>query len=194
MKPAPQTIITVFGRKGFGKTQFLRYYIHKHPSRDYIIFDHFHEHEPGADSVVIYRLSDFEHADPDKHRYLIRGPVPFEDFWDFAASCRGMTVVFDEVDKCCTAGDLPGGLNDIVQYGRHLDVSLLVAARRPSRVNRSVTSQSDFIVSYNLQEPRDLAYLAEFCGDAYARAASTLRNGECIIYPEADWQAAEKSF
>jgi DNA helicase HerA-like ATPase len=74
-------------------------------------------------------------------------------------------------------------LNKIIQYGRHKNVGLIGSARRPSRVVRDLTANASSVIIYNIQEPRDLKYLEEFCGKDFAFMAQYLDIGEYVHYP-----------
>lgn len=183
-------IISVFGVKGSGKTNWIKYYIYHHPELRFLIVDHHLEYELNDKTILIRSVADLaSHEDTNFSRYnqvLLRGKINYEEFWKFAATCRRWVIVFDEIDKCCSSSWLPEGLYDICQFGRHLQVDLIGGARRPANVHRDVTSQSDEIIVHKIREPRDLKYIHDFCGEFAARRAPTLAVGEFIRFPVDD--------
>jgi len=184
------TAIIIFGRKGYGKTVWMRYYIQKNPERKFIIFDHQFEYDIDDRTIVVNSLQDFKHLGMysmhNKNKIIIRGRINFENFWIFAATCRGYWIGFDEIDKCCSPTYIPEGLNEICQYGRHHGVNLMVAARRPGMVNRNLTSQADHIICFNIREPRDLKYIQDYAGPEIAEKLPTLEVLEFVRYPEGE--------
>ena len=76
-------------------------------------------------------------------------PGPFTD----------ATVILDEVDMLCTAGQAHPALHRLIHYGRHQRVNLVATARRPQDMYRGLTSQADTIVAFRADELLDLEYL-----------------------------------
>lgn len=197
-------VVMVFGIKGSGKTNFIKHYIYTHPEERYIIYDHQYEHRIDKYSVLIHNLQELRHIDLNrgltrKNKIIMRGKLglsstkAFDTFWLFAASCHGWTIVFDEIDKCCSAHYIPAGLYDIVQFGRHTRVSLLCGARRPANVHHDITSQANLIITHRISEPRDLKYIADYCGQEVAEMAPKLELGEFVRYPQPeDTMGAER--
>jgi hypothetical protein len=58
--------------------------------------------------------------------------------------------------------------------GRHSGLSLLCATQRPAQCGRMVTSQSQYIITFNMSEPGDLKWLERAGGRAFADAARRL--------------------
>lgn len=54
---------------------------------------------------------------------------------------------------------IDAGVMGAISYGRHFRISALLAARRPTEVNKIVTSQAHVIAAFQQHEPRDIEYL-----------------------------------
>lgn len=182
------TIISVFGVKGSGKTNWIKYYIYTHPEKKYLIVDHHYEHKVDNRTVLInsvYDLAYHEHTDFNRYnKVILRGKVDYNEFWTFAETCRTWCIVFDEIDKSCSPTSIPIGLYNICQFGRHIQVDLIAGARRPANVHRDVTSQSDLIIVHRVREPRDIKYVQDFCGEEIAKICPNLKLGEFVRYPQ----------
>jgi hypothetical protein len=72
------------------------------------------------------------------------------------------TLIVEEADKFMNAYGMDESLKSLINYGRHACINLLFIARRASAVNRLVTSQSNFIVSFRQSEKIDVAYMRNF--------------------------------
>lgn len=78
-------------------------------------------------------------------------------------------LVIEEAHTLCSPSDLPGPLKRLVAIGRHRRISQLYVTQRPSMVNRLVTSQSDWLVAFHQEEPRDVQYLVARFGVEFER-------------------------
>lgn len=58
--------------------------------------------------------------------------------------------------------------------GRHSGLSLLCATQRPAQCGRMVTSQSQYIITFNMSEPGDVRWLEKAGGRAFADTARRL--------------------
>lgn len=180
-------IIVVFGRRGFGKTTWIKYFIFENPNQRYLIMDHFHEYDVDEHSCVITSLEELEYLEfspyDNVNKIIFRGEVEFDSIFATACEMQNVVVVFDEIDMVCSPYGIDDNLNRIIQYGRHLNVGLIGASRRPANVHRNLTSQAMEIICFNIQEPRDLKYIADFCGENIANNLPNLKVGEFMKFP-----------
>ena len=75
---------------------------------------------------------------------------------------RNTWIVIDEVDRYCTPHQIRPGLEWLINCGRHFNLSILAASRRPHKVHRDLTAQADVIVVHQMHEARDLEYMSDF--------------------------------
>lgn len=75
-----------------------------------------------------------------------------------------INLAIDEIDMAVNrAYQPPLAIRELAAYGRHNKVGLVVAARRPANIPRSITSQADFIFTFQQHEPGDIKYFKD-CG------------------------------
>ena len=73
------------------------------------------------------------------------------------------TIIIEESDKFMGSAhyDINDDIKDVINYGRHWGQNLVFIARRPARLNKDVTSQSNCIVSFKQTESRDVNSLKQ---------------------------------
>lgn len=99
-------------------------------------------------------------------------------------------LVWDEVDRL-TAGRLDGMAYQIINQGRHRDLRVLAASRRPRWVPRDLTASAKMICAFRTTEPRDLEYLRDTMGEA-ARGLPQLGDHEYLRWTD-DGQVARET-
>jgi hypothetical protein len=89
-----------------------------------------------------------------------------------------MIFGIDELDMLCgpSWGDsrMPPEFYYLVNYGRHVRVSMLATARRPMSVARGFTSQCLEMRLFGMSERADLKYFEDYIGAADAARLATL--------------------
>ncbi len=106
----------------------------------------------------------------------------------FALELRGVTLVLDELDQVCGGKRwLSQAAQEIVHYGRHLQISLLGGFRRTQNVHEDLISQADvaFIFRHSTSAPRDIDALADRFGTDYAERAKTLDPMQFLVWRDA---------
>ena len=88
-----------------------------------------------------------------------------------------MIFAVDELDKLCGPrfGDcrMAPGLYYLVNYGRHVRVSMIATARRPRAVARGYTAEAEMRL-FNLKERADIDYFEDLIGEENAARLRTL--------------------
>jgi hypothetical protein len=79
-------------------------------------------------------------------------------------ACGRLVYAIDEVDRVCSAGWMPNGLDYLVNQGRHVQVSMVCTSRRPAQIARELTSQAHLFYCFKTTEPNDLRYLENYLG------------------------------
>lgn len=155
-------ITCIFGKKGYGKSYRISKLVPEIPGT-VIIVDPLAEY--GALGLTVQDPGDIVQAIKGGYHRIRFLP---EEGFDFNLLCLlcyrmgNLTLVVDEISMFQETSMLPAGLGCIVQYGRHKQVSLIVASRRPAEVNRLITSQADEFWVFGISEKRDLDYLANY--------------------------------
>lgn len=146
--------------------------------------------------VVLYdtlrekTYNDFQRLDkfPELCRLLARDPAILRVAysWDGTAAreldfervcravycCTRLTFAVEEVDQYCAPTWLPTYLDQIVSLGRHRDLSLWVASRRPKEIHPLIRSQANRVTSFCQTEDADLQWCRQVIGDLADRLPS----------------------
>jgi len=86
---------------------------------------------------------------------------------EYAKRTPGLLYAVDEIDKFCNPSEPLGPeLNEIVEYGRHRNISMSCTTRRPHKVSRNLTAQCAELRIFRTNEPRDKKYFQDFIGTA----------------------------
>lgn len=164
-------ISVVLGRRGYGKTTYIKKELLPRAGGRVLLFDTLGEYGDVVSSFTT--LETFIAAVYQKQQTLFRlAFVPISEDLNFAFSyfCRiawalgDLTMVIDEVDIVTSPVSVPEEFSKIIRYGRHRSISVIAASRRAAEVPRILTSQADEIVSFNQSEPNDVDYLKKYVG------------------------------
>lgn len=167
------TITTVCGRKGSGKT----YMCHEimEMERRVFVLDTTGDYGDGA--TVVWGRDDCIRAmvkadKMKKFRLALRVMQREEmlDLLELAWECPETYLIIEETSMLCSATSLPDQLATLVRYGRHRAISQIYITRRPAELPRDLTAQSDIICTFQQGEPRDLEYLRGYGFDSRAVA------------------------
>lgn len=102
------------------------------------------------------------------------------------APLPGTLVVVEEADTVWGPMGKHRGFSDLVNVGRHFQVSLVAISRRPRRLNRDVTANADELIIGRMQEPADREYLRELVGDRIADAIETLGEHDFVTWRDGE--------
>jgi hypothetical protein len=177
-----ETLIYVAGRKGRGKSTFLRATVIDMAANDlarFAVLDTTREWTAHELSKWTKHLAPAQRKNLAKNLRVCPGPSwPLEAFCDYVRASAPCVAVVDEIDLFAPnhAGGLQAGsgLHGFVNYGRHWNVGLLCASRRPARVHADIPALADRVVLFQLSSPRDLAWCEELGGESLARDVRTL--------------------
>lgn len=174
------TVTTVLGRKGSGKTTLVQEIIREHPRA--VMFDPCGEYGANVGARIVTgfpaaarALADVSRRPRERWRLSLR----VDDLEDQLALLRiawyleRYLLVIEEAGELCTPQHLPPEISRLLRMGRHHRISQVYVGQRPSTVHRLVTSQSDLIVSFQQHEERDVDYLRATIGPG-AEAVRTL--------------------
>lgn len=93
----------------------------------------------------------------------------------------GVCVQCDEIDVIAPASGTAPEFTQAIARGRHHRLSLLLATRRPAECSRMISSQADMLVSFAMHEPRDVRWLRDSGGEAFAAAVRHLPRYSCAV-------------
>jgi len=118
------------------------------------------------------------------------------DLLELIGKMTHLTVIVEETSRYSSSAFLPPPLEFLTRYGRHSAINTLWLARRASEIPRDLTANSDFIVSFNQHEKRDVEYLRSFMGDM-ALGAMNLPPYKCIVWGPDDkmpWPVVNRKY
>ena len=154
----------VFGLRGSGKSWFVKSLLESTP--DHLIYDPLKEHK-GYNRYVPTDRTSIEELEKVIHGPVIKGVKVTEDNKaTFPTRRVGETwkselFVIDEGNRYILPHPtrMPPGVADLVDYGRHWNLSFGVVARRPVQFNSTLVELSDHVFFFQLPGKNDHAYL-----------------------------------
>jgi len=158
------TIISIFGVKGSGKTTLVQEIAREHPR--VFAFDTVGQYGPELGAKVVFGLGPGAVAMVEASRrerfFVSLRSDNVDDLVRLLAVAYEVTdslVIVEEASFFSSPAFLPVELSQLVRLGRHRRISQVYVAQRPSEVHRAITAQSDLVVSFHQEEDRDLLFL-----------------------------------
>lgn len=179
------SIITILGRKGSGKTTLAMQIVKEH-SR-VVALDTMGQYQATKGDLAVTFNDGLALLVKTDERKTFRISIRLDetdDYLDILNVCYHVPnslLVIEEASFFCSPFVLPTELSRLIRYGRHRDISMIFISRRPSELHRDVTAQSDVVVSFAQSEPRDIAYLKAYAGKDI-RAVQTLPPFKCLAW------------
>lgn len=178
--PGDSRIVVVLGSKGQGKSFRIKRGLSRVPQ--WVAWDFKGEYADAAKGVAGTRLwTDLV----DWREHLLNGgDVRREVFVcprrQFPAWCRWVSetgdllVVIEELNRYCGSGRPIPELLDLFDRSRHSRVDLVCAAPRLAGISKDLVHQADEVVTAQVSEPNDVAYLREWIGSSGAERVRSL--------------------
>ena len=156
-------IITVLGKKGSGKSYFVKKELIKLFPKIIIIdpldeYNYFYNYS--LKEIISVIQANYK---KNKYRVVYRPLDENEDlFFKFIYSLESITLIIEEVDGYSNNKKTDVYLEKLFKYGRHKNINLICISRRPAEIGRLLTAQSDIIISFRQTEKRDIDYFRYF--------------------------------
>lgn len=157
----------ILGQRGSGKS-----YLAKDLIKDVkrlIIYDTLGEYNTG---ISIENLDEFKqfflkvYQGNFKICYQPVNPIiDFDAVCDIVFECGDLTFLVEEIDTFASAQGISDNFANIIQRGRHKNITLIGVSQRPFGIPRLITSQAKTIYSFIHREPGDLDYLKAYIGE-----------------------------
>jgi hypothetical protein len=173
--------VGVMGRKGTGKSVLARRILQRRTR--VFVADQMFEHTWIPEKNTFDSLSDvkafLEWAEDEKYSagsYIPQGDLKeeMEYLCEIVYSYGNMVFGIEEIAGLCGPNFLPPSLSKIVRLGRHQRLSVVYTTQRAGEVARALTAATDLFILFHSSEPRDLAAIAERCGNRIAEKVSGL--------------------
>lgn len=155
----------VFGPRGSGKSVYLAWLIRNRAV--VVVIDPMSEH--GDMGAVTYSAAElcewilgWESRGGELHAVLQTGvESEVEEALSASLLLTGGVVAIDECEIFVGSNPLPGAI-ELIERGRHYDVDLVLATRRPYSLWRNATANASSIVVFRTTEPRDVSYIEDY--------------------------------
>lgn len=160
-------LITVLGHRGYGKTALIKELLHILDTEhvEYVILDLLGKYRDRNNSIR------FNPAKKESVDQLLRKLYN-----------KHYYIVFDEADSVCKPKSMPTGMYDIINYGRNHGQGGVYSARRPFRLNRDLTANSDYLFLLGIRETKDIEYIADVATEDLARHVKEFQKFHYCVY------------
>lgn len=186
--PRKPVQISVFGRKGSGKTELAYRFFDTYPG-DRATIDPNGDIKMPEDTLELYTplptrwpgapYEQFaeEHGLPPAGGRKRRSTLRFNpdagdpDYLEEIDRMVGMAfahqktcLFFDECHEGAPVGKTPPHMRRALRHGRHARLTLILATPRPHTIDPLVIAQSDYVYTFKLPSPQDRRYIADHIG------------------------------
>jgi len=154
----------IVGMTGTGKTTKLVEIVNNIDNHRMIAIDDLDElaHRGLKGFFTAYNIDDFIFMLSNKRKFKIRCHFEhlddYQKIFDIVWNLNNLVLIIDEINLHSDRYNISENLNNIVKRGRIKNISLIYNSQRPTDINREITSQSEFLISFRIQEPRDVSY------------------------------------
>ena len=142
-------IVAVFGHRGSGKTTWILDNLKNFTP--FLLVDPLYD--PKFKNLDLYPITDLEQGfelfkvGEPRRCYISPNLATFDIFCGLCLAKGDITLIVDEVDQFCTSQYMTRHFKELVRIGRHRQVNLIAASRRPHEMNPLIRSQANrFII------------------------------------------------
>jgi len=186
MSDIEKIIELILGKRGSGKSYLAKKMVLQH-SR-YLIYDTLGEYTDGVVIQSLAELSTFwEKVYRKKFRIIYQPLDPeleFDAICELVWQCENMTFLVEEVDRYARPLAMSLPFKEIIQRGRHHDITFIGVTQRPHGVDKLITSQAKAMYIFNTTEPRDIKYFQEVVGDGVIEKFAELKQYEYVKWQD----------
>lgn len=152
-------IINVFGKKGSGKTYFVKTKLIPCFKR-VVILDALNEYNYFYCNEITTFVEVLE-ANLNRNFFrLVYKPQDGQEekFFKLMYACKNITLVIEETDLFYNAFTQNTNLLKLIKYGRHRNLNLITISRRPSEIGSLLRAQADIVITFQQTLKRDIEY------------------------------------
>lgn len=164
-------VITITGKTGRGKSHLTQFYLAKNFAKKMpvIVADAMHEYQTNFSFDYVQDFLEHVYENGiENHIYSVGIKSDLEAKKLFTVSnCCGVEhcLIVEEASKYCSPYNIESNLYDIVSYGRHKAINVILSAQRFAQINRLMTSQSDFFITFQQTEVNDLNTIKSYTNE-----------------------------
>lgn len=186
MSDTEKKVELIFGKRGSGKSYLAKKKIQQH-SR-HLIYDTLGEYTDGVVIASLPELSEFWHKVYRRPFRIIYQPLDPEQEFDLICElvwgCENMTFLVEEVDRYARPLAMTLPFKEIIQRGRHRDITFIGVTQRPHGVDKLITSQAKVMYLFNTTEPRDIQYFQDVVGGEVIEKFAELKEYEYVKWQD----------
>lgn len=186
MSETEKIIELIFGKRGSGKSYLAKVMLQQH--RRHLVYDTLGEYKDGVIIQSLAELSVFWQKVYRGSFRIIYQPLDPELEFDHICShvwlCENMTFLVEEVDRYARPLAMSLPFKEIIQRGRHRDITFIGVTQRPHGVDKLITSQAKAMYIFNTTEPRDIKYFQEVVGDSVIEKFAELKEYEYVKWQD----------
>jgi len=200
MTEVQNRIVGVIGRKGSGKSTYVRELLRYCPR--FVVFDPMGEHALSDHQnrfekpPELARFLKWSHQQPTfAGVYVPTGDLE-EEIEEVARLiyARGqLCFACEEVPLYTQAGYMPPLFGKLTRTGRHQEIDICWTAQRAAEVSKTLTALTDIWVLFSQTEPRDLSALADRCGHEVADRVAGLGLHDYFVWDAVTHEEIEDS-
>lgn len=187
MSDTEKIIEVILGKRGSGKTYLAKKVLSRY--RRYLVFDTLGEYKD--EGVVVQSLVELSEFWQKVYRgpfRIIYQPLDPESEFDQICSqvwlCENLTFLVEEVDRYARPLAMSVPFKEIIQRGRHHDITFIGVTQRPHGVDKLITSQSKAMYIFNTTEPRDIKYFEDVVGSDVVKKLAELKEYEFVKWQD----------
>lgn len=161
-------VVLVLGQRGSGKSFLAKHLIADH--KRVIIYDTLGEYDgegiscENIEEFKEYLLSVYQGSFRIVYQ-PVKPEIDFDIICDLVYECGDLSFLVEEIDTFCNSQGLPDNFANVIQRGRHKNITFIGVSQRPFGIPRIITSQAKTIYTFLHREPKDLDYLKQYIGD-----------------------------
>ena len=199
MSEVQNQIVGIEGRKGTGKSSYLRELL-RHCSR-FLVFDVMAEHarQGGNQLESSAKLAQFLRWSREQEKFAgfhVPDGALDEEIEEVSRLVYGrghLCFACEEVPLYTQPGYMPPLFGKLVRTGRHRQIDIAWTAQRAAEVPKTLTALTDIWILFSQVEPRDLSALADRCGREVADRVAGLGLHDFFMFDAVGHEVIEPS-
>ncbi len=177
-------IIVNIGRRKQGKTLLAKKLLKNSPRRRKIIYETVSEKYP-YQGLLVTKGKDLVKAIKQETEYIrIRNSDKkfFSNVCNYIKHIPDTLFVVEEINFFATAQNSPQAFEDLLRYGRHYDLDLVITTQRPHRIPINIVGLATTINFFRITHPIDLDFMRRFINLSITAQVKDLRERQYFAY------------